>query len=314
MQLKQESRTRRRSLSMPKLPTTSYLPGHANHESPTKANETQAAAVAAAVAQAKSEKHADELQALQDSLTAKHAAELKAAADAARAENPGSSLPANVDALISAAIAQHDKDQEKARQDEITAAVERGRAEAATRAKLKDQQLVKTQKKVKDLEAQILAWQNQGVLPTPYTHDPIASTSASAASAPPTTAPASTSTPDSTPAATKPTAAARGGAPVAAAARGGAPGATRGAPAARGAATRARGNGLSIRGGATRVPPPAAATATPTSAPAAGVSIMGAAKRPREEGSAEDSLAKRLKPAEPANSKPPVQLRRPPPS
>ncbi|KAJ7689165.1 hypothetical protein B0H17DRAFT_1012272 [Mycena rosella] len=281
-----------------------------------KATETQEAAVAAAVAQAKSEtqdpsagtisedvvkKHADELQALQETLAAKHAAELKAAVDAARAENPGSSPAVDVDAAVAAAIAKHDKDQEKSRQDEITAAVERGRAEAATRAKLKDQQLVKTQKKMKDLEAQILAWQKEGLLPTPATPTPTTSTLATAAP--------STSASDST-SAVKPAAAARGGAP-AGPARGGAPstaGAVRGAAPARGAPT--RGRALSIRGGgAARVPPvgaPAAAT------PAAGVSIMGAAKRPREEGTAEDSLAKRLKPAEPAGK--PVQLRRPPPT
>ncbi|KAJ6584124.1 hypothetical protein DFH09DRAFT_1434376 [Mycena vulgaris] len=284
-----------------------------------KATETQAAAVAAAVAQAKSEaqdpsagtvsedivkKHADELQALQESLTSKHAAELKAAVDAARAENPSSSPPADIDALIAAAIEKHDKDQEKGRQDEITAAVERGRAEAATRAKLKDQQLVKTQKKVKDLEAQILAWQKEGVLPTPPTPIPATSTPAVAA-------PASTSTPDSTPV-VKSAPVARGGAPTGPA-RGAAPAAARGTAAVRGAPT--RGRALSIRGGATRVPPvgPTPAAAPPAAGPAAGVSIMGAAKRPREEGTpAEDSLAKRLKPAEPGSK--PVQLRRPPPA
>ncbi|KAJ7432792.1 hypothetical protein B0H11DRAFT_2297225 [Mycena galericulata] len=283
-----------------------------------KAVEIQEAAVTAAVAKALSEaqglsaggpsddvvkKHAEELQALQESLSAKHAAELKAAVDAARAENSGSSPEVDVDALIAAAIAKHDKEQEKVRQDEITAAVERGRAEAAARAKLKDQQLVKTQNKVKDLETQILGWQKEGLLPTPTTpatSAPVASTSASAV------APASDSA-----SAAKPTPAARGGAPGPAV-RGGA---ARGGAATRGAAPRgARGNPMAGRGGAARVPP-VAPTTTTAPAPAAGVSIMGAAKRPREEGaSPEDTLAKRLKPAEPSGSKAPVQLRRPPPS
>ncbi|KAJ7758135.1 hypothetical protein DFH07DRAFT_772602 [Mycena maculata] len=286
-----------------------------------KAGEVQRAAVDAAVAKALSEvqgpsaeassddivkKHAEELQALRETLSAKHATELKAAVDAARAENPGSSPAVDVDAMIAAAIAKHDKDQEKGRQDEITAAVERGRAEAAARAKLKDQQLVKTQKKVKDLETQILSWQKEGILPPPTT-TPSASASVASASA---AAPASTSAPDSTPVA-KPATAARTGAP-AAAARGAAPGGVaRGGAAPRGAATRGRGNAVGARGGAARIPPVAPTTAP---APATGVSIMGAAKRPREEDSAgEDSLAKRLKPAEAGGSKPPVQLRRPPP-
>ncbi|KAF7348346.1 Protein MLP1 [Mycena sanguinolenta] len=292
-----------------------------------KASEDQAAAVAAAIAQAKSEAQGSS-SSLQETLTTKHAAELKAALDAARAEsqaaldaartaNPDSTPSVNVDVLIAEAIAKHDKEQEKARQEDIMAAVERGRAEASTKAKLKDQQL-------------ILAWQTSGVLPTPLPPVPSLSTSTSApvASAPPPS-PASTSAPDLSQAAGKPAAASRGGAPPAA--RGGAPGPARGAapaparggapargaaPAARGAAPRARGNGLAIRGGATRVPPvaaPAADTAASTPAPAAGVSIIGAAKRPREESTPEDSLAKRLKPADPA-TKPPVQLRRPPPS
>ncbi|KAJ6452549.1 hypothetical protein C8R47DRAFT_265655 [Mycena vitilis] len=276
------------------------------------AKETQAAAVAAAVAQAKSEeqssavpedvakKHADELQALQESLTAKHTVELKAAVDAARAEN--AAPPADTPVLIADAIAKHDKEQEAARQEEIMAAVERGRSEAAMKAKVKDQQLVRSQARLKELEAQILAWQKAGVLPTPAPRTPSASLSAST-SAPVVSAPA-TAASDSAQAA-KPAAAGRGGAP-AGAARGGA---TRGAAAARGTATRARGTGLSIRGGAARAP---AAAAAPAPAPAAGVSIVGAAKRPRDsEGSTEDSLAKRLKPAEPG-SKPPVQIRRPP--
>ncbi|KAJ7079783.1 hypothetical protein B0H15DRAFT_496145 [Mycena belliarum] len=280
-----------------------------------KATETQKAAVAAAVAQARAElqdsgaggisedavkKHADELQALQETLTAKHAAELKAAVDAARAENSGSSPPVDLDTIIAAAIAEHDKNQEKSRADEITAAVDRGRAEAAARAKLKDQQLVKTQKRVKELEIQILAWQKDGLLPAPTTSTPATSTASMVAS--------TSAVLDAT---VKPAPAARGGAPGVAI-RGAAPGASaRGTAVPRGAPTRGRVS--AVRGGATRVPPVGvAATAAP--APAAGVSIMGAAKRPREsEGTpAEDSLAKRLKPAE-APSKP-VQLRRPPPT
>ncbi|KAJ7132943.1 hypothetical protein C8R46DRAFT_1181193 [Mycena filopes] len=292
-----------------------------------KAAETQAAAVAAAVAQAKSEvpssteavpedvakKHADELKALEDSLSAKHAAELKAAVEAARAASTSSSAPpADVASLIEAAIAKHDQDLEKGRQDEIMAAVERGRAESASRSKVKDGQLVKAQKRVKDLEAQILAWQKEGVVPS--TPTPSASTSSLSAPAPaPAPAAASTSGTAASPSAAKPAAAGRGGAP-AGVARGAAPGATRGGPATRGTATRARGNGGLAMRGAGRAPP---AASTSAAAPTGGVQIMGAAKRPREEGgadtTAEASLAKRLKPAEPA-TKTPVQLRRPAPS
>ncbi|KAJ6621759.1 hypothetical protein B0H10DRAFT_944077 [Mycena sp. CBHHK59/15] len=285
-----------------------------------KATEQQEAAVAAAVAKVKSEmqdpiaatpsddlvkKHADELQALQETLTAKHAAELKAAVEAARAENPGSDSPVDQDAKIAAAIAEHDKGLEKIHTEEIAAAVERGRIEGGAKAKLKDAQLVRTQKKVKDLEAQILAWQKEGLVPTAST--PSASTSAAPASAPALAASTSVPALDSTLPA-KPATAARGGTPTAV--RGGAPNVPRGAAATRGATTRGgRAGALSIRGGAARVPPVAPTTATN---PTAGVSIMGAAKRPREEGTpTEDSLAKRLKPAEPGK---PVQLRRLPPS
>ncbi|KAJ7288014.1 hypothetical protein C8J57DRAFT_504704 [Mycena rebaudengoi] len=286
-----------------------------------KATEQQEAAVAAAIEKVKSEtqdpnaaslsddlikKHADELQALQNSLAAKHAAELKAAVDAARAENSGSSPAIDKDAIIAAAIAEHDKELEKTRGEELAAAVERGRLEGGAKAKLKDAQLVRAQKKVKDLEAQILGWQKEGLVPTPSIPAPTASTSTLPASTTSTpTGPASTTTPDTT-LPTKP-GAARGGAP----ARGGTPNAPRGNAAPRGGPVRGRGTALSIRGGAARVPPVAPA---PAATPAAGVSIMGAAKRPREEGTPpDDSLAKRLKPAEPG-TKPPVTLRRPPPA
>ncbi|KAJ7029278.1 hypothetical protein C8F04DRAFT_1237155 [Mycena alexandri] len=231
-----------------------------------------------------------------------------------------SAPPADVAALIAAAIAKHDEDLEKSRADEINAAVERGRAESASRAKVKDQQLVKAQKKVKDLEAQILAWQKEGVIPNPPT--PSASTSSLSASAPAPVTP-STSTSDSASTA-KPTGVARGGVPAmaarggapAVATRGAAPGATRGGPAARGAAPRARGNGLSIRGGATRAPPVASTSAA---APPADRAFRSwgpqndLGRRARLTAQAEASLAKRLKSAEPA-AKPPVTLRRPAPS
>ncbi|KAK7048611.1 protein MLP1 [Favolaschia claudopus] len=287
------------------------------------ANDTQATAVAAAIVQTQSEmqssgqapsedlvkKHAEELQALQESLSAKHAAELKAAVDAARAEAAaaapaGTSAgqpPADTNALIAAAVEKHDKEMEQSRQDEIMSAVERGRVESSSKLRLKEQQL-------------ILQWQNQGLVPA---STPAATASSSAAasgsapaaappSLPPASASPSTTTAPDPAAAAKPAGVARGGAPTATA---------RGAPAARarGAAVTRGTRGLAIRGGAVR---PAASGSAPAPAPAAtpagdSLSFVGAAKRPREEGTPDESLSKRLKPAEGAVTKP-VTLRRPP--
>ncbi|KAJ7069603.1 hypothetical protein C8F01DRAFT_519951 [Mycena amicta] len=291
-----------------------------------KLAEEKNAAVAAAIAQTKSEmqatssaeaipsedltkKHAEELKALEHSLSTKHAAELKAAIDAgqaaiqaARVETAGSA-GINVDALIAEAIAKHEESQVATRKEEINAAVDRGRQEATAKSKLKDSQLVKTQKKVKDLEALVQSYREQGLIPVdaptvvPSPTLPTASTTTT-----PLTAPvASTS-------AVPP---ARGGA--AGAARGAVRGAARGTQRGRGAAPAPARGGAAA--GAARAAAAATNAAAASTAEPIGISIAGASKRPRDEsiGTEEtSSLAKRLKPA-PEAAKPPVQIRRLPP-
>ncbi|KAF5382472.1 hypothetical protein D9615_003024 [Tricholomella constricta] len=263
-------------------------------------------------------KHAEELRTLEAKLAAKHQEELKAAREAAAAvaalkakspTTPGQDNKAEVAAAVAAAIAEHEKASTAKQASEIESAIERGRMEQVAKGKLKDAQLVRAQKKVKDLEAQILEWRNAGIIPetpavpsTPTTTavpgPPAASTSAAA-----------TSTPNSKPVANtplprKPSLG---------------PGATGAVGPGRGAPPGARGR-VAPRGGMGR-------GAAPRQAPVAGggMSIMGAAgKRPREsEAPGDDSLAKRLKPTEPAaaaagssatpGAKPPVTLRRPAP-
>lgn len=316
--------------------------------------EKQAQLVAEAVEKAKSEtnitsdsaateelvkRHAEELKALSDQLKVEHDAALKAAVEAASKPHPesASSSTADQQAAINAAIFEHEKEAQARLEKEVTSAVERGRMEQAAKTKLKDSQLVRAQKRVKELESHIHEWRAAGInLPTPSTPTAaIAPTTASAT----TTAPAPTaprpapSTPQAVakvaaasaaaaagPSQAKPTPAAPANAaasPTAAslpkrpAAPGAlAPTAPSAAIAARGAAvSRGRGaatvRGLPGRGGASgrggapiRQPPVKPATSAPLSG---GVSIMGAAaKRPREENGApaEDSLAKRLKPAD----------------
>ncbi|KAI0260660.1 hypothetical protein BC834DRAFT_925773 [Gloeopeniophorella convolvens] len=245
--------------------------------------------------------HADDLKALEERLAAKHQEELKAAVDAAVAKAqetaPASAAAAPEDqkAVIEAAVAAAVSAKEQELQALLEAAkveaIERGRLEGAMKLRLKDTQLVKAQGRLKELEAQIEELKKAGAAPS------------ESASAPPAASP-STSTPP--PASAPPPATTSAAVPAAAPARGGAP--ARGRPsvagaaaAAAGQAPRGRGRGaprgsMSIRGaGAGRGGAPAGAAA-----PAGGVSIMGAAaKRTREEteGSADDSLAKRLKPA-----------------
>jgi nucleoprotein TPR len=259
---------------------------------------------------------------MEDRLTAKHQHELKAAVDAGlAAATSGTTITDDQQkAAIAAAIAEHEKALLARHTEEIASAVERGRMEQATKGKLKDSQLVKSQKRVKELENQILEWRKAGLIPEASTSTPSTSTAA----APPPGTPTATSPQNAhptTPTSANPSAAAgtpaggsgtlprkpsmlsapdhalRGG-------RGGARGIVRGAQ---------RG-GFNIRGAA---PGRGGAPVAATPAPAAGVSIMGAAaKRNREEGdSQDDSLAKRLKPAGEATSTGgPVALRRPPPS
>ncbi|KAF9533092.1 hypothetical protein CPB83DRAFT_528677 [Crepidotus variabilis] len=314
--------------------------------------EKQAQIVAEAVEKAKSEtnatsdpaateelvkRHAEELKALSDRLKTEHEAALKAAVETASKPQPesSSSSTAHQQAAINAAISEHEKEAQARLEKEVTSAVERGRMEQAAKTKLKDSQLVRAQKRVKELESHIHEWRAAGInLPPPST--PAATIAPAAAplttAAPTPTAPRpAPSTPQATPKTTapptvagpsqvkpipiapanpaaSPTAAslprrpAAPGAPAptapgsTVAARGGAGLRGRGATAARGLPGR---GGVAGRGGAPlRQPPVKPATSVPLSG---GVSIMGAAaKRPREENGApaEDSLAKRLKPAE----------------
>ncbi|KAG6833443.1 hypothetical protein H0H87_006809 [Tephrocybe sp. NHM501043] len=268
-------------------------------------------------------RHAEELRAQEAKLVASHQKELAAAREAAAAEAAlkAKSSEGNKEAIAAAvatAISEHEKVMAAKHATEIESAIERGRAEQNMKGKLKDAQLVKAQKKVKDLEAQILDWRTAGILPDPVPATPTTSTAppiptpaaASVSAAPAPTAPVPAKQPGTAPLPRKPS---MGPTPTGPAVRGGA--------AARGARIPPRG-GMG-RGAAPRPAPgtPAAAAAAAASTAATtpgGVSIMGAAaKRPREaEAAADDSLAKRLKPAEPASTpaaKPPVTLRRPAP-
>lgn len=309
--------------------------------------EKQAAVVTEAVEKAKADmsnsadpaaqetlqkRHAEELLSLEERLTAKHETDLKARVESAVAEalkaRPTTGADADQKPAIEAAIAEYEK-QVQARHaeemasiearhaEEIASAVDRGRMEQVAKGKLKDSQLVKAQKRVKELEASIHEWEAQGIqLP------PIKSTAAATAPAPSSMPPVqmaakppplTASTSSASPSQPKPT-------PTAPAANAGPlprrPAPTGPAGPARGGAVRGVGRGapLGVGRGALRTAPVKQPTASsPTSvAPTAGVSIIGAAaKRPREEGvSAEDqSLVKRLKPAEPTNK--PAQTRRP---
>ena len=281
-------------------------------------------------------KHEQELTTLRAQLTAQHEAALKAAVDAATAAAKAevavtSTSDESTQAAIAAAIAAHDAELQARHAADLDAAVESGRREQQTKSKIKDAQLVRAQNRLKDLEAQIVGWREAGLIPeaTTSTAPPKASTSIApalaTASTPSTSHPAVTPTPSAaTPSAplVKPTPSAPASQPagpsgekqptsgavplgVAGSARGRGRGVPRGAP--RGLAIRDAARG---RGGA---PSPVATTSA-----TAGVSIIGAAtKRGREEETADDSLAKRMKSASETTGTvkppPPVTLRRPPP-
>ncbi|KAH9480632.1 Protein MLP1-like protein [Psilocybe cubensis] len=287
-------------------------------------------------------RHADELKALEDQLKVKHEAEMKARIDSAvkealQSQPPPQSAPTDPkdqQAAIDAALAQYKKELEAQHAAEIASAVDRGRMEAATKGKLKDSQLVRAQKRVKDLEAQIQEWQAAGIVlpqiiatspaaPPPAGAQatqtvptaPTASTSAATTTAPATQAPPNAPQARPTPvgpAATAPNPPANANAanlprrppnPAMSGALGGRGGPIRGM--GRGGPPLGAGRGAPLRTAPVKPQP---------SAPiSGGVSIMGAAKRPREEPAAatEDSLAKRLKPAEPA-ARANTPVRRPP--
>jgi len=278
-------------------------------EKKTFANKQQAA-IDTAVAAAKSEdlpstvstneevekKRAEELKALEERLRAEHKRELEAAVAKAV---PGGTVEKPAEADTEAAIAAAKAEWEKAHEEEIEKAIERGRVEQQTKGRLKDAQLMRTQAKVKELEAKVLELQGSGTASTSNTT---------------TTAPAQKPTPTQPPAQRPAPTQAPGQKPIPAnrpqqtttqnklpnrptlPTRGGGPG-------------RVLNAALGGRGGAPT-------TATPPSQnTGGGVSIMGAAKRPREDTEGEtpvtdNSLAKRLKPAE---NKPTPPIKRPPP-
>lgn len=275
-------------------------------EKKNNANKQQAA-IDTAVAAAKSEnpstaptneelekKHTEELKALEERLRTEHNKELEAAnANAAPTETTANGKETNVEVAIAAAKAEW----EKAHEEEIEKAIERGRVEQQTKGRLKDAQLMRTQAKVKELEAKIMELQGAGA----------ASTSKTTA-ATPSQKPAPTQPPTQKPALAQPPAQRPGlpantNKPQQAAAQNKLP--NRPTAPTRGGVP---GRVLGGRGGA----PTTAPTPQGTSG---GVSIMGAAKRPREDVEGEtpatdNSLVKRLKPAE---NKPNPPIKRPPP-
>ena len=266
-------------------------------------------------------------------MKAEHLAELQARIDSA-VDNalktrpaPASDSPASAEAqkaAIDAAIAEFKKDMEARHTEEIASAVDRGRMEQATKGKLKDSQLVRAQKRVKDLEAQIAEWQASGAIPTtsPAVVPPVAAAAAQAVAKPAATntvaTPAAgyTSGTAAGPSQVKPNPAAAATAAIAGAPNGGnlprrplgAGVVTGGVPLGRGGGPVGRGRGGPPgvgRGGAVqRTAPVRQQPAAPAgAAPTGGVSIMGAAgKRPHEDaaGAADGSLAKRLKPTQPS--------------
>jgi nucleoprotein TPR len=284
----------------------------------------QQAAVAAAIEKVKpepgtgtdasvssaNERHLEELRALEDRLTAEHKQELEAAVTAARKEAQSTTTNVDHQAAVAAAIAEHEKEAQARLEHEIAQAVERGRIEQATRGKLKDQALIRTQAKLKELEAQVLEWRKAGlILEASSKVAPAASISTPG----PSTMKPTTSTPTTPVTASIPrkpsviddvaSSADAEASPTIS---------TSPAPAMRGRGL-GRGRGMAIRGTA------ATSGGVPLGTPnnPSGVSILGAAaKRVRDEGVSDDSLAKRLKPVESGSASKPVTLRRdrvPPP-
>ncbi|PCH39913.1 hypothetical protein WOLCODRAFT_88363 [Wolfiporia cocos MD-104 SS10] len=295
-----------------------------------RAKVQQQQAVEAAIEKLKSElqsapseeivaQHAEELRELEARLSAKHQEELEVAVASARADalaTVSASGTGDQQQAIEAAVAARIEELKKDQEQEIAAAVDRGRMEQAAKSKIKDAQLVRVQARLKDLEAQILKWQEAGLVPRePIPAKPAASASSSTAKPAAPTAPAAAA---SAPAASSSSAPAPAAAPAAQRAlpRKSSLNPVEGAGRGRGAGRGARG-GLAIRGAGTGRGAAGGPSPTTGEGATAGVSIVGAAqKRGREEGSsADDTLAKRLRPADGASK--PVTLRRdrvPPPS
>lgn len=291
----------------------------------------QQAAINTAVAAVKSEnlptevstddevekKHAEELKALEERLRAEHKKELEAAAAKPVSRE---AMEKSAENGVEAAIASAKAEWEKAHEEEIEKAIERGRVEQQTKGRLKDAQLMRTQAKVKELEAKVLELQGSGAASTSNTTAIVpgqkpAPTQTPAQRPAPTQTPAQRPTPAQplgqrpTPAQTlgqRPTPATNK--PQQTAAQNKLP--NRPTPSTRGGGP---GRGLNAAlGGRGGAPTTAAPTLQSTGS---GVSIMGAAKRPREDVEGETpttdtSLVKRLKPAE---NKPTPPIKRPPP-
>ncbi|KAI0314368.1 hypothetical protein OF83DRAFT_1085698 [Amylostereum chailletii] len=240
---------------------------------------------------------ADELRTLEERLVAKHQEEPKVAATNA------TSTPTDADrtVAIERAVAEKISQLEKQRDKELSRATENGRLEGQIKMEVKDAQLVKVQRKVKHLEAQIHEWRTAGIIPaeeapttTAAANTPASSSSAAPApvattSAPPT--PTSGSAPPHVDHGTP-----RGATPGNSLPR--KPSITGNGPAV---ALPQPGRGISIRG---------TAAGAGTGAVAGGVSIVGTAGKRARENSDSDSLVKRLKPAEGAAPEKPVTIQR----
>ncbi|KAG7088185.1 hypothetical protein E1B28_012203 [Marasmius oreades] len=284
-------------------------------------------------------KHQAELEVLEKQLAAKYQEDLKAALSASQKQSSSASEAApDIQAAIDAAIKEHDKSREK----DIEAAVERGRMEINSKLRVKEGQLNRSQLRLRAFEAQVEQWKKDGTIPNDTVIQPPAATavpniaSAKPAGPPPASSsvavkPANSagpsqrplparSAPASTPslpqkpgeastrtATTVQTVQATTQPALAAAGTSSGVGRGRGAPMPRAAAPGVAARTIGTRGGT-----PAKRGAAPPVAPTGGgVSIHGAAKRPAPDSPADDSLAKRIKPAPAAGG--PVQLKRPPP-
>ncbi|KAI0330460.1 hypothetical protein GY45DRAFT_1323591 [Cubamyces sp. BRFM 1775] len=285
-----------------------------------RAAEEQRAAVAEAVEKLRKElqaspsnaasdeiiqKHAEELRALEERLVKKHEEELKAAVEAATK----AAIAPDTQAAIDAALAAYKKELEETHAKEIADAVERGRKESAARSRLRDQQLVRAQTKMKDLEAKIAQLEGNPIpavpAPTATPTTPVSAAPSTEGAPAPTTsvAPAASTAPAP---ASAPPGPGKAGLPAK-------PTIARQPPAGRGRGV-APTRGLSIRGAAPGGAGRGAGAAAAAAAAAAGNApipggAQGAVKRTRDgDAAADDTAAKRLKQGE--GNKPPVKLQR----
>jgi nucleoprotein TPR len=278
-----------------------------------------------AISEELTKKHAADLKAIEDKLQAQFEIDKQKAVDdaIATAAKDGSS-PQDSKAAIDAALAEQEKKFQETLTEEKNKAMESGRHEAQMKGRIKDQQLARANGKLKEYEKLVDGLVSEGKIPAPtFATGTPAKPAAKPATTTTTTVPpqagpstpitpttaTSAATPTNVAAKTTPGPALRalpGRPPVTQnAVRGGV---GRGGASIRGAATRGRG------GGPLHTAAVAAASANNKTPLSGGVTIQGAAKRPREEaaGASEDaSLAKRLKPAGAGG---PVQIKRPPPA